>query len=305
MTGTAGAVFFLSDYGLRDEFVGVVHAVLHRLAPHTTVVDLGHGGAPFDVAGGAARLARAAPHLGPGVVLAVVDPGVGTDRRPVAVGVDAGPDRPAWLVGPDNGLLPAAADRLGGAVRAVVLHPPDAAGGPAPDAAGGPGPTFDGRDLFAPAAAHLVLGGDPDALGEPADPTSLVPGGPGPAAPVGTGPVLVSPVGWVDRFGNVGLAVAAPALDVLGPLGAGLELSVHVGGGGRPSGPAWVADRPPGAGPWQALRRVRTFADLAPGELGVLVDASGLPAVVLDRAPAAARLGVTGPPDRLVLRRAG
>ncbi len=80
-----GTIFFLSDYGLRDEFVGVVHAVLARLAPGTAVIDLTHEIAPFDVRSGAAALARALPHLGEGLVLAVVDPGVGGPRRAIAL----------------------------------------------------------------------------------------------------------------------------------------------------------------------------------------------------------------------------
>ncbi|HEY5244790.1 MAG TPA: SAM-dependent chlorinase/fluorinase, partial [Acidimicrobiales bacterium] len=108
----ADTVYFLSDYGLADEFVGVVHAVLRRLAPGIAVVDLVHEIPPYDVRAGAAALVRAVPHLGPGVVLAVVDPGVGGSRRGLVLEID-GPDR-RWFVGPDNGLLLAAAARAGG-----------------------------------------------------------------------------------------------------------------------------------------------------------------------------------------------
>ena len=116
-------MFFLSDYGTADEFVGVVHAVLHRLAPSAPVIDLGHQIPPFDVAAAAALLVRAGPHLGPGVVLAVVDPGVGTDRRGVAV--ELPPGGPTWLVGPDNGLLlPLAEARCGPRRRGPRARPP-------------------------------------------------------------------------------------------------------------------------------------------------------------------------------------
>ena len=91
----APAIYFLSDYGTADEFVGVVHAVLHRHAPGLAVIDLSHQIAPFDVAAGAAMLARCAPYLGAGVVLGVVDPGVGTARRAVAIRMRAGP-RARW-----------------------------------------------------------------------------------------------------------------------------------------------------------------------------------------------------------------
>ena len=105
----APAIFFLSDYGTADEFVGVVHAVLHRLAPPVPVIDLSHQVPPFDVTGGAAMLDRCAPYLGSGVVLAVVDPGVGTGRRALALrtaaagagaatGPPVPPARPGWWV---------------------------------------------------------------------------------------------------------------------------------------------------------------------------------------------------------------
>ena len=88
MAGRAGgSVFLLTDYGLADEFAGVVRASVLRHAPGVPIVDLTHGVAPFDVRAGALALVRAVPHLGPGVVLAVVDPGVGTSRRAVAVSV--------------------------------------------------------------------------------------------------------------------------------------------------------------------------------------------------------------------------
>ena len=80
-------VFFLSDFGTEDEFAGVVHAVIAARAPGTTVIDLTHHIPPFDVRAGSHTLVRAVPHLGPGVVLAVVDPGVGTARRGIALEV--------------------------------------------------------------------------------------------------------------------------------------------------------------------------------------------------------------------------
>src|SRR5690348_3699518 len=102
-------ITFLSDYGPGDEYVGVVHGVIARIAPDARIIDLGHGTPPQDVRTGARRLARALPYVPAGVHLAVVDPGVGGARR--AVALRAG-DR--WLVGPDNGLLIAAASRFGG-----------------------------------------------------------------------------------------------------------------------------------------------------------------------------------------------
>src|SRR5688500_16720615 len=134
---------FLSDYGTVDEFVGVVKSVVRTLAPHVTVVDVTHDIAPHDVRAGSLALMRAAQYLAPGVVVAVVDPGVGTDRRAVAVEVGDGANGDGHVfIGPDNGLLAPAVSMTGGAQRAVALtnaeyHLPMPGG-----------PTFAGRDVF-------------------------------------------------------------------------------------------------------------------------------------------------------------
>jgi S-adenosylmethionine hydrolase len=270
------AVFFLSDYGLVDEFAGVVHAVLQRGAPGVPVVDLTHQVPSFDVAAAARVLERAAPHLGPGVVLAVVDPGVGSKRRGVAieVGTDVGP---RWMVGPDNGLLLPAADLLGGRRRALALAGTS---------------TFDGRDVFAPAAAHLVGGGAPEDLGPPIDVDGLV------ALPAGSVPVsvadgvLTTSVTWVDGYGNVQLAGDGPAWEQVGVVpGATVLVDLDpIPTDGR-RGQESVS--PPGR-PARA-RPVSSFTSLDPGELGLLVDANGRHALVLDRASAASALGIAGP----------
>ncbi len=292
-------LYFLSDYGLEDEFVGVVHAVLDRLAPGVPVVDLTHGVAPFDVAAGAAALARCAPFLGAGAVVAVVDPGVGTDRRSVAVEVDPGRAGPQWLVGPDNGLLLPAADVLGGARSVVVLDPPRlpaAAVRPATT----PATTFDGRDVFAPAAAHLVTGGDPGLLGGPSEVASLVPGPVSAAVAdqVGRdehGVRLATSVVGVDRFGNVQLAATAPALVALG-LGVGDTVSVSVSSGHAPGdGPAVGTRRHrPDTASAVTATVVRAFAACPAGGLGLLVDAAGHLALVAARASAADHLAAGG-----------
>jgi S-adenosylmethionine hydrolase len=298
---TTPAVFFLSDYGTADEFVGVVHAVLHRLAPLVPVIDLSHQIPPFDVSAGAGLLARCVPHLGAGVVLAVVDPGVGTARRAVAVrtpGSDHRSEGPAWLVGPDNGLLTGAAALLGGAEQVVALRL-DGRGWRRPD--GGidrPGPTFAGRDVFAPAASHLVNGSDPAQLGANVDPGSLV-AAPAdlevtPAGPLRVGSTVTTPVISIDRFGNAQLALRPHVLDDIGLApGGSAEVSV------RPE-PATARPREPGpapGAPHQAIpaRRVGAFAELAAGELGLVTDGNGRVALVLDRASAADRLHLTGP----------
>src|SRR5437588_8345111 len=122
-------VSFLSDYGHADEFVGVVKGVLRSLAPHAVVIDICHEIPPHDVRAGSLALARAAQYLPSGVVLGIVDPGVGGDRRAVAV---EGVDGEAVFVGPDNGVLASAVAMTGGAQRAVSLtndeYPPPAPG---------------------------------------------------------------------------------------------------------------------------------------------------------------------------------
>ncbi len=263
------AVFFLSDYGTVDEFVGVVHAVVHRLAPGLAVIDLSHRIPPFDIGAGSAMVVRSAPFLGAGVVLAVVDPGVGTGRRGVAIET-GGPDTaPRWLVGPDNGLLAAGAAVLGGAIRAISLHARPS--------------TFDGRDVFAPAAAHLATGGDPGALGTEVDPGGLMspPGSPGggPVVVAGAwGPELVASVVWIDRFGNVQLDCGPGHLDALG---------IAIGD------TAWVAVAATTDG-LLPVRRVEAFGRLGAGALGLMVDANRRIALVMDRASAAERIGLTG-----------
>src|SRR6478609_5781217 len=153
----ARPVTFLSDYGLADEFVGVVHGVVARLCPDARVIDVTHGIPRHDVLAGALALERALPYTPPGVHLAVVDPEVGARRRAVALRV-VEDDR--LLVGPDNGLLLPAAERFGGVVEAVEisnspwrLEPVSA--------------TFHGRDIFAPVTAHLANGAPFEAAGEP------------------------------------------------------------------------------------------------------------------------------------------
>ena len=159
-------VSFLSDYGRADEFVGVCHAVMLDIAPDLRIVDVTHDVPAFDVRAGALALVRAVQYLPEGVVLAVVDPGVGTDRRSIAVEVENG-----YLVGPDNGLLAPAVAMLGGPMRVVELTS-------AEYQLPSPGPTFAGRDVMAPAAAHLLNGIPMTALGTEVEATSLTPARP-------------------------------------------------------------------------------------------------------------------------------
>ena len=258
-------ISFLSDYGTTDEFVGVVKSVIRSIAPQVTVVDITHDIHPYDVKGGALTLARSVQYLCPGVVLAVVDPGVGTDRRAVAIEVG---DGQSFLVGPDNGLLASAVGMVGGATDAVELANPEYR-------LASPGPTFDGRDVFGPAAAHLCAGVPLEALGPRVDPAELVPGlVPLPRDENGA---IVGEVLWVDRYGNCQLNIDP---DQISSWGDRVQLRWT-----RPPAGAAV-----GAGPTEGTRtaqRVRAFDELGSGQVGLVVDSYGLLAVAVSRASAA------------------
>jgi S-adenosylmethionine hydrolase len=186
----------LTDYGAGSEHVGALHAVVASRAPGVDRIDLAHDLPPGDVRYAATVLARLVPLAPVGVHLAVVDPGVGTTRRAVAIACTDG----RMLVGPDNGLLRPAADALGIA-RAVELssteHRREVVA-----------PTFHGRDVFAPAAAHLATGGELTDLGPGIEPRSLVALAV-PRAEISAGRIATVVLG-ADRFGNVEL-IAGPA----------------------------------------------------------------------------------------------
>jgi S-adenosylmethionine hydrolase len=251
-------VSFLSDFGHGDEFVGVVHSVIRSIAPHVRVIDVTHGVAPYDTRAGGLALARAANYLCPGVVVAVVDPGVGTSRRPIVIEVGEGA---SYLIGPDNGLLAPAVGLVGGATRAVEITSPDHR----LEAAGGS--TFDGRDVFAPAAAHLCNGVPLTELGPEIDPAGLMPG----ILPVSQieGDTLVAEVLWVDRFGNCQLNV-----DPLELAAFGEHLSVNIGGDDR------------------VAVRADAYDDVPTGRVGLVVDSSGLLSIAVARSSAAADFGL-------------
>ncbi|HET8681922.1 MAG TPA: SAM-dependent chlorinase/fluorinase [Micromonosporaceae bacterium] len=215
---------FTTDYGLSDGFVAACHGVVGRLAPAVRVIDVTHLIPPGDVARGAAVLAQTVPHLPTAVHVAVVDPGVGTARRSIAVEAARG-----VLVGPDNGLLLWAADALGGVTRAVELAE---AGWFAPTVSR----TFHGRDVFVPVAARLAAGADISGAGPGIDPAGLV-RLPDPVLTVGAGWVEAE-VLTVDRFGNVQLTAR---LDDV----AGLGRRLSVGGVSAVRGTTY-ADAPPG-----------------------------------------------------------
>lgn len=250
-------VTFLSDYGTVDEFVGVVHSVIRSIAPDVTIVDLTHDVPAYDVRAGGLALARSAQYLCPGIVLAVVDPGVGSERRPVAVEVG---DGASVLIGPDNGLLAPAVALCGGATRAVVLDNTEYQ-------LPAPGPTFAGRDVFAPAAAHLAAGTPLDAVGTVVDVASLLPG----VLPITYEEegALVGEVLWVDRYGNAQLNIDPDEIESFGE-----RVRLRFGDDVR------------------TARRVGAFTDVGPGEIGLVIDSYGLLAIVVDRHSAASELGL-------------
>jgi S-adenosylmethionine hydrolase len=242
-------ISFTTDYGLDDGFVAACEGVIARIAPATRVLHITHTVPPQDIRRAAAVLAQTAPSLPRAVHLAVVDPGVGTHRRAVVL---CTPD--SYLVGPDNGLLIPAAEALGGIVHAYQLTEPRFR---LPTVSA----TFHGRDIFAPAAAHLTARVRPEQLGPAVNPATLA-RLPEPKALVQQGK-LHTEVLTVDRFGNLQLAARDP--DVL-------ENPVHIGDHEATLG--------------------RTFADAPPGGLVVYLDSAGYLAVAANGASAAALLGL-------------
>jgi len=258
-------VSFLSDYGTTDEFVGVVHSVIRDLAPHARVIDLTHGVAPFDVRAGSLALARSISYVAAGVVLAVVDPGVATARKAIAVEVAGGE---GVLVGPDNGLLAPAVALAGGAERAVELNNAD---WHLPSI----GATFAGRDVFAPIAAQLCNGVDLTELGELVDADLLLPGVV--ALPQADDTKVIAQVLWVDRFGNAQLNVGPDDL----PATFGSRVEVRCSSPTDPTG-----------GVVRSAVRATSYAELGGGAVGLVLDSSGLLAVSMDQRSAAEELGL-------------
>jgi S-adenosylmethionine hydrolase len=266
-------IVFLSDYGLEDEFVGICHGVIARLAPGAEVIDLIHTIPAHDVFRGALLLSESLRFMpNDAVYLAVVDPGVGTDRPGVAVQAASG----AVFVGPDNGLLSLAFEQAGGATaaalitsRKVVLEPVSA--------------TFHGRDVFAPAASHVASGMPMDELGETLDPANLM-------RLTITEPsvhrgVIACEVLSVDRFGNVQLGVRRSHL-AEAHLQRVDELQVRTSAGSI------------------RVRRAFTFAEVPEGDYAALLDSRGWLALVRNGARAADGLGLR-PGDGIVIEDPG
>jgi S-adenosyl-L-methionine hydrolase (adenosine-forming) len=250
-------ICFLSDYGQRDEWVGVCRGVIERIAPGATVIDIAHDLPPADIRHAAFVLENALPFLPEGIVMGVVDPGVGTKRRGVALQSPSG----TVLVGPDNGLLWPAAQAVGGVELAVDVSATAFALDPV-------SATFHGRDVFAPVAARLALGTAPEDAGHTIDHESLV--RLQAAAPEVDGQTVRAEVRLVDRFGNVQLQARAADMAA-----AGLDRG----------GCVRVADR------FEA-KYGTTFADVGASDLLVYEDSSRWIAVAINGGSAAAALPV-------------
>jgi S-adenosyl-L-methionine hydrolase (adenosine-forming) len=252
-------VCFLSDFGLTDDFAGTCKGVMLRIAPGVSIVDLTHEVPGFGVETGAEILQHATRYMpADAVYLAVVDPGVGTERRGLALRTESG----ALLVGPDNGLLVSAAESLGGILDArdlteerFHLHPVSN--------------TFHGRDVFAPVAAHLAAGVGLSDVGEPVDPTSMVHLNPA-SALGGEGEGFDTHIISIDRFGNARLSV----MQEESGLGYGEGLRVDAGDGEM------------------SVRYVETFGSAKAGELVLVPDSHWRLSLAINKGSAAHALAL-------------
>ena len=243
-------ISFLSDFGRTDEFVGVVHGVIARIAPGAQVIDVGHGFAAGDVHGAALALMRSIQYLPEGVALAVVDPGVGTSRRAIAARTPWG-----FFVGPDNGLLAPAVAIVGGADLIVSIEDPRFR-------LPAEGETFHGRDVFGPAAAVLAAGDAAiEDLGPIVDPSTVSPMMIPLVEPDGAGGVL-GEVLWIDHFGNAQTNVSPADLTALG-LEPGDQVTMTI------------------AGVQRSLRWCTAYGDVAASEGLLHVDSYGQIAIAV------------------------
>jgi len=250
-------VCFLSDFGLADDFAGTCKGVMLRVAPGVSIVDLTHEVPGFAVETGAEILQHATRYMPADTVyLAVVDPGVGTERRELALLTESG----ALLVGPDNGLLVQAAESLGGISGAFALTDKSYHLHPISN-------TFHGRDVFAPVAAHLAAGAELSDLGKAVEPSSLTRLSPA-SARAGTGEGFETRIISIDRFGNARLSVMQEE--------SGLEY-----------GDALKVDAGDGE---MSVRYVETFGSAKAGELVLVPDSHWRLSLAINKGSAAQAL---------------
>jgi S-adenosyl-L-methionine hydrolase (adenosine-forming) len=253
-------ITFLSDFGLKDDFVGTCHGVIKRIAPDAQIIDITHGIPPTSILEGALVLANTIGFMPVGIHLAIVDPGVGGPRRPLALRDEEG----RVYVGPDNGLLLPAASRAGVAEAYELANPAYALESISR--------TFHGRDLFSPAAAHLANGVPLEDLGPPVDPDGLVRLDlPEPAV---SDSAIRATLLYVDSFGNIALNLDRDDVESLGIFsGARVELEL--------SGERYYAVM------------ARTFADARPGDVILYEDSYKKMSLAISRGSAARMLHAT------------
>jgi S-adenosylmethionine hydrolase len=254
-------ITLLTDYGLADEYVGVCHGVILRICPAARLIDISHAVPHHDVQRGAVLLMRSLLFMPVGVHLAVVDPGVGSERRAVALQTADG----RILVGPDNGLLWPVARLCGGIELAYDVSE-------SPARLEHVSMTFHGRDIFAPVAAQIACGEPLDSLGVGIDPAQLTTLDM-PEPRLEDGELVVRVVG-VDEFGNI--EAAADARELI-RIGAAVGDSVAIECNGGPS---------------TRVRVARTFADVRAGEALLHEDSAGWIALAVNRGSAARRFGI-------------
>ena len=258
-------ITFLSDFGLQDDFVGTCHGVMKRIAPAAEIIDITHGIPAQSVLQGALVLANTVGYMPVGVHLAVVDPGVGGPRRPLAL-----KDREGRLyVGPDNGLLLPAAVRTGIEAAHELANPTYALETISR--------TFHGRDLFAPAAAHLALGVPLEELGPPLDPEGLVTLDLTPPE-IGERDAVAT-VLYVDSFGNIALNLTREDVERIGIV-SGTQVELEL------------------AGESYYAVTARTFADARPGDVILYQDSYANMSVAISRG-SAGRLLHASPGQRI------
>ena len=250
-------ITFLSDFGLKDDFVGTCHGVMKRIAPDAQIIDITHGIPPTAILQGALVLANTIGFMPVGIHLAIVDPGVGGPRRPVVLRDIDG----RIYVGPDNGLLVPAASRQG-IDEAYELASPEYA-------LESISRTFHGRDLFAPAAAHLANGVAPTELGPPVDPEGLVrldlP------EPIVRDGAIQATLLYVDSFGNIALNLTRDDVEALG-MSSGTRLEIEL------------------AGERYYAVMARTFSDARPGDVILYEDSYKNMSLAISRGSAARML---------------
>lgn len=242
-----------TDFGTRDWFVGVLKGVIASIAPEARVIDISHEVPAFDIRAGAYVLNAAFAYFPQGSIhVAVIDPTVGTDRRPVLASAGG-----HWFIGPDNGLLWLALETAAKnkALKTWILNRPSSPVSQTGDSHPEYGKTFDGRDVFSACAARLASGLAPEELGARVDPGTLVRlGG---LRPEKTATGIAGEAIYRDRFGNLITNITMNDIAALLPEGAGPDRAAVKAGG------------------LSGLRIVTAYADMAQGETAAVINSSG------------------------------